>query len=251
LKSPEDSVLKNLQWYREGGEQVSTQRRDVVELLRTNRDRLDARYLELRAPRLGVADLLEKARREAVPPSGRKIALGFKRFRRTPAGVRQPPVRALEPLLRRHRAQQRSRFAGDLSKHRAGLRVHAAMPLRASLTYAGTGITSSGMRVRFYRTASGRVPVAEFLAGLPSGRAEDVYAALLDLNQNGLEGASVVARHIDGKLWELKFAMDRIFYVVIRGPEMVLLHAYKKQGQKAPKTEIETATRRMREVLAE
>jgi phage-related protein len=30
---------------------------------------------------------------------------------------------------------------------------------------------------------------------------------------------------------------------------MVLLHAYKKQGQKAPTREIETASRRMAEVL--
>jgi phage-related protein len=41
----------------------------------------------------------------------------------------------------------------------------------------------------------------------------------------------------------------RVFYVVVTGPEVVLLHAYKKQGQKAPRKEIETAERRMEEVL--
>ena len=44
-------------------------------------------------------------------------------------------------------------------------------------------------------------------------------------------------------------ASHRAFYVVVAGPLMVLLHAYKKQGQKAPVREIEIATDRMMEVL--
>lgn len=56
-------------------------------------------------------------------------------------------------------------------------------------------------------------------------------------------------RQIRGKLWELRISRTRIFYVVVVGDTMVLLHAYKKQGQKAPTREIETATRRMAEVL--
>ncbi|MGQ0505990.1 MAG: type II toxin-antitoxin system RelE/ParE family toxin [Myxococcaceae bacterium] len=47
---------------------------------------------------------------------------------------------------------------------------------------------------------------------------------------------------------ELKISQHRIFYVVIAGPEMVLLHAYKKQGQRAPPREIEVAKSRMKEV---
>jgi phage-related protein len=56
-------------------------------------------------------------------------------------------------------------------------------------------------------------------------------------------------RHIEGKLWEIKLSKDRVFYVVIAGPDMMLLHAYKKQGQRAPPHEIETARKRMRAVL--
>jgi len=40
-----------------------------------------------------------------------------------------------------------------------------------------------------------------------------------------------------------------VFYVVVSGPTMVLLHAYKKQGRKAPPREIAVAEQRMREVL--
>ena len=105
------------------------------------------------------------------------------------------------------------------------------------------------MRVRYYEASSGRLPVAEYIRDLPDDRREVVLATLLDLETNGLEGACVSARHLDGKLWELRFAIDRVFYVVVRGPEMVLLHAYKKQSQKAPPRELETARRRMKEVL--
>ena len=72
---------------------------------------------------------------------------------------------------------------------------------------------------------------------------------LQDIEAFGLDGAAVSARHIEGTLWELKFAIDRMFYVVISGPELVLLHAYKKQGQKAPLRELDVARRRMKDVL--
>lgn len=40
-----------------------------------------------------------------------------------------------------------------------------------------------------------------------------------------------------------------MFYVCIKADNMVLLHAYKKQSQKAPKKEIEIAEKRMLEVF--
>ncbi|MBN2362355.1 MAG: type II toxin-antitoxin system RelE/ParE family toxin [Deltaproteobacteria bacterium] len=42
---------------------------------------------------------------------------------------------------------------------------------------------------------------------------------------------------------------QRVFYVVVVGPVAVLLHAYNKQSQRAPGREIETAERRMSDVL--
>ncbi|MBI4212406.1 MAG: type II toxin-antitoxin system RelE/ParE family toxin [Deltaproteobacteria bacterium] len=43
--------------------------------------------------------------------------------------------------------------------------------------------------------------------------------------------------------------MHRVFYVTIKQEEIVLLHAYKKQGQKLPLREREVALRRMKEIL--
>jgi hypothetical protein len=71
VKSVEDSILKKLQWFRDGGEQSSTQWRDVVELIRVNAPALDAGYLDHWAPSLGIADLLSRAREEAARPRAR------------------------------------------------------------------------------------------------------------------------------------------------------------------------------------
>lgn len=65
IKSPEDSVLRKLLWFQQGGEVSTTQWRDVVQLLRISGAHLDAPYLEAWAPRLGVAALLARAWAEA------------------------------------------------------------------------------------------------------------------------------------------------------------------------------------------
>ena len=56
-------------------------------------------------------------------------------------------------------------------------------------------------------------------------------------------------RQIEGKLWEVRIGPHRVFYVLLLQEEMVLLHAYRKQTQKAPARELELARRRMQEVL--
>jgi hypothetical protein len=66
LKSPEDSVLRKLLWFREGGESSSQQFRDVVEVLRVQGAALDAAYLRRWARTLGIEALLQRARDAAV-----------------------------------------------------------------------------------------------------------------------------------------------------------------------------------------
>ncbi len=66
IKAPEDTVLRKLLWYREGGEVSSKQWRDVVEVLRVSASEIDAQYLTLWAEKLRVDDLLSRARAEAA-----------------------------------------------------------------------------------------------------------------------------------------------------------------------------------------
>ena len=68
----------------------------------------------------------------------------------------------------------------------------------------------------------------------------------------GFDAPRMSFRQIRDKLWEIRIKRNlshRIFYVVIVKNEMVLLHAYQKKSQKAPKKEIELAKKRMKEIL--
>jgi len=64
----------------------------------------------------------------------------------------------------------------------------------------------------------------------------------------GLE-APVSLRQLEGKLWEIRIGRHRVAYVIVTGPEMVLLHAFKKQRQRTARGDIELALRRAKEVL--
>ena len=60
--SAEDVVLRKLLWHREGNESSGQQIPDVVAVLKVKRGELDVGYLDQWAARLGVADLLARAR---------------------------------------------------------------------------------------------------------------------------------------------------------------------------------------------
>jgi len=60
VKSPEDTVLRKLQWYRLGGETSDRQWTDILGIIRTQGDRLDLGYLRHWAGTLEVDDLLER-----------------------------------------------------------------------------------------------------------------------------------------------------------------------------------------------
>jgi hypothetical protein len=66
VDTAEHSVLRKLEWFRRGGELSERQWRDVVAILRIQGTRLDRSRLSAWAPRLGVADLLDRALQEAA-----------------------------------------------------------------------------------------------------------------------------------------------------------------------------------------
>lgn len=66
VKSAEDTVVRKLLWFRQGGEVSSNQWRDVVQVLRVTGSMLDVAYVRRWAERLGLAELLERAQAESV-----------------------------------------------------------------------------------------------------------------------------------------------------------------------------------------
>lgn len=61
LSSPEDAVLSKLQWYQIGGRVSEQQWKDVIGVLKVQRDKLDLEYLKYWASRLNLSDLLNRS----------------------------------------------------------------------------------------------------------------------------------------------------------------------------------------------
>lgn len=110
------------------------------------------------------------------------------------------------------------------------------------------------MHVEFYQTAHGRSPVVDELDSLPKQASAHAYQLLDEIEKNGFNAPRVDFRLLRGKLWEIKMKLPgvggyRIFYFIVEKDVLVLLHAYAKKTQKAPERHIETALKRMSDIL--
>lgn len=105
------------------------------------------------------------------------------------------------------------------------------------------------MKISFYTTASNRSPVLDYIKELAKPEKARLLEALDQIEKSGLDTVRIRFRQIEGKLWEIKISAHRVFYVLLEKDEMILLHAYKKQGQKLPIKEKELAVKRAKEIL--
>lgn len=62
VKSPEDTVVRKLLWYKEGGCVSEKQWRDIQGVLKAQHGRLDLTYIERWTESLGVGDLYRQVR---------------------------------------------------------------------------------------------------------------------------------------------------------------------------------------------
>ncbi len=73
------------------------------------------------------------------------------------------------------------------------------------------------------------------------------------ITQAGLESLNEPhVKHLEGKLWELRLTgrdgIARVLYVTAIGRRVVVVRAFVKKSQKTPRTEIELALHRAKEV---
>lgn len=102
--------------------------------------------------------------------------------------------------------------------------------------------------VEFYSDRRGRSPARDFLRSLNEHERAEALRFIRLLREQGIDIGMPYARPIAG-MWELRPGPNRFFYVAIRGRRFVVLHGYRKRSQVAPKAEIETAQRRLADLL--
>jgi phage-related protein len=110
-------------------------------------------------------------------------------------------------------------------------------------------------QVVYYQDRRGRRPVREFLDSLGATDLAAVMRGFALLEEFGLAVGAPHVRSMGGykKLWELRVRAQRgairLFYFAHTGRRFVILHGFVKKSGKTPRREIETAVRRMQDLL--
>jgi phage-related protein len=101
----------------------------------------------------------------------------------------------------------------------------------------------------FFRTASGREPVREWLRSLPKEERQ-VIGDDIDYVQFRWPLGKPHVDHVRGPIWEVRSRLEnriaRVLFAVQHG-KIVLLHGFIKTTRTTPANEIEIAERRWRE----
>ncbi len=103
--------------------------------------------------------------------------------------------------------------------------------------------------VEFYVDRRGREPAWEFLQQLPAPTQAALLRALELLEEFGTTLRAPYAKHIEGRLWELRGGAGRLFYFALINQRFVIVHGYLKKSKKAPRREIDLALSRLNEYM--
>ena len=103
--------------------------------------------------------------------------------------------------------------------------------------------------LRQYEDGRGGQPVEEFLASLSEDYRGAVKAKLFYLQARGNQLREPLSKSLGGGLFELRVKSYRLFFCFRPGNRIVLLHAFMKKSQTAPRRELELARKRMQEVI--
>ena len=104
------------------------------------------------------------------------------------------------------------------------------------------------LQVYFFKTASGKQPVRDWLKGLPR-KERKIVGDDLKTAQFGWPLGMPLIRKLDSDLWEVRSRLDnRIARVIFTVDEdkMVLLHGFIKKSQKIPPRDLSLAKQRLK-----
>lgn len=110
--------------------------------------------------------------------------------------------------------------------------------------------------VEHYTTAAGRDLVSDFLEDVSKKHGtkdiSSIHMAIESLRRYGLDANKYkkgIIKRLDKELWELRPGNNRIFFLCYFDERFVLLHGFRKQSQKTPHNEIETAKKQAKEYI--
>lgn len=102
-------------------------------------------------------------------------------------------------------------------------------------------------RIVFYRSASGREPVRDWLKQLDRSNRKQIGEDLYTL-QLGWPVGMPLARKLESKLWELRSHIPKGIVRIMfteQKRELVLLHGFIKKSQKTPASDLALGKRRL------
>ncbi|MBF1001077.1 MAG: type II toxin-antitoxin system RelE/ParE family toxin [Lachnospiraceae bacterium] len=98
--------------------------------------------------------------------------------------------------------------------------------------------------VHFYRNRKGEQPALSYLKELLGKKDKDsriragkIHDYINLLREYGTFIGEPAVKHIEGDIWELRPARDRVLFVAWHNNGYVLLHAFEKHTQKTPERE--------------
>ena len=105
--------------------------------------------------------------------------------------------------------------------------------------------------VEFYQDVRGHRPVEEWLDTLPDKEHARLRRGFDMLKRFGVQLVMPHARHLRGKLFELRVASGRrdfrVLYFAAAGRRLILLHGFAKSTAKTPEKDLAIAERRLAE----
>ena len=107
----------------------------------------------------------------------------------------------------------------------------------------------SKKRVVYYVDARGRNPVLEALQTLTRQEQQKIFAYLSLLEERGEELRRPLADYVGDKLYELRPKAHRVLYFFLRREYAVVVHMFRKQGDRLPGAEKRIASTRLQDFL--
>ncbi len=101
------------------------------------------------------------------------------------------------------------------------------------------------MEIKFYKDATGKVPVRDFLDSLDIKMRQKMLRSIQALQDLGITLRMPLSEALDDGIFELRAKVgtniSRVMYFFVIGNQAVLTHGFVKKTQKTPARELERA----------